>query len=666
MDESPPPNTQRDLANQIREAIGHQNDKAKKARLHLQLAVVYHIGYGLEPDNSLVLHHLRAASDADSVAKALFPAVSQALGMHCDGTGNEQNIESSSSPYLPLKPSYSSASRAQDDLDTHNLSSMLSTLQINPRSSLQAISNPNVNDTMLTEALTIACRMADFDTAKLIVHSCTSLSTEPGKPNPLHWLVMFNGHQAHELLETICQRNAGRLSLLAQDSGPPVYFPHQCMELFGTPLHWATRTGNLELVSLLIKHGADANMRCKARTTGASIVPIRKDQPNFSPLDLAVAYHFPDIVKILLHADSPVSGGSKDWEYTPFHLIGMRTMPFARLVAHRNQCRFAVRNTILALKSHGLDINVVDSESDTPLTLAVGSVDVEPYILEELLRAGATTCREFDDLFGNVVVCASRLCSDRLCSGWKTRLLLPLVEDLDTLDPHGLSALHYCALLGGASTARVLLDTGRVDTTKRSSRGHTALTYAALSGSASVIECLVEAKADLELPDRVGDTALAGAVSGRKLEASVALIRAGAKLSWEKLNILHSAVTNASQRGSIVRELLEECPKQLCIPALLDGLDQLGWTPMHRGAYNGDVDGVEALLDAGADHLTCKLPPYLSMGGTVLQLVIKTIERLKKGGAIAQDHRAVKGKGPVAVKQFIDRLDAIKGILEAR
>ncbi|KAM7216775.1 ankyrin [Rhypophila decipiens] len=651
MVDPPPPQTQQDLANQIQNSIGHQNDETKKAHLHLQLAVTYHIGYGLEPDCLLVLHHLRAASNANSVARALLPAVSQALAM------DEKDAEpdTTSNHYLPLKASFGSSRMVQDD--TCNLASTLNALKI---------SLTIQDQTMLIEALTAACREADFDAAKLVARSCTTVMTGSGKPNPFHWLITFVHAQAKELFHILSQHKAEYSSLLAHDSGPPVYFPHQCMELFGTPLHWATRAGNLELVTLLIEYGADVNIRWQSRAPGAPEVPLLKYQPSYSPLDLAVAYHFSDIVKVLLQAGSPTSGGSIEWTYTPFHLIGMRTMPFARFAAHGERSRLALRNTIHALKAHGLDINAVDSESDTPLTLAVRSIDIEPYILEELLDAGAGTCSAFEALHGNVVIRASRFCSDRLGSGWKTRLLLPLVEDLNALDPEGISAMHYCAVLGDVSTAMVLLDTKRVNTANRSLAGHTALTIAALSGSASVIECLVEAGGDLELPDGSGYTALAGAVLQRKLEASVALIRAGANVSWAKHNVLHLAVTNASQRPSIVQELLNDCPEQLCKTALLNGFDQMGWTPMQRAAYFGDVDGVDALLDAGADHLTFKHPAYMSMGGTPLQVVTKFLERLKNnGGELGPDHKAVKEKGPLAVRRFMNCLYAIRGRLES-
>ncbi|OTA84863.1 hypothetical protein M434DRAFT_16246 [Hypoxylon sp. CO27-5] len=434
------------------------------------------------------------------------------------------------------------------------------------------------------------------------------------------------------------------------------------MELIGTPLHWAVRTGDAKLVSTLISYGADINLRWQSRAPLSFEPPPGKYQPSFSPLDIATAYHLAEIADLLLSHGSESFGGDREWDYSAFHMVGLQTMPFSRLALHGEHHRRALKDTIATLQRHGIDINCTDSGGDTPLTLAVTSFNIEPYIIEELLAAGAGTSREFDAEHGSVIIRDAKFSDSRLTSAWRTKLLFNLVDDLNMLDPDGYSALHHCALLNSVPTAQALLTTKRVDVDKKSTSGYTALAYAAMRGSTSIVECLAGAGADLSLQSR-GLTALELAVQERKAWVAIALIKAGASTSFEKYNVLHLAVTNASQRGSIAAILLEKCPEELRVTSILDGFDICGWTPMHNAAYYGDYDGVEALLDAGASHLKYKYPPAMSFGGTPLDLITKTIRKFKASGDLGPYHAAVKRKGQRAVDDFLRTMDSIQAKL---
>lgn len=663
MTEPLPWRTQCELASQMLRFVAPECalDETKKAHAHLQLAVMYHVGYGLEPNDSQALEHLLASSYADPVGKALYNPVSRALQPKATYEKLDEPAEMMQSNFFralrlpPITVEPEVRGGVNEYVTVHELS---------PLSSLVLRDNwdgDKIGPYDISAALSAACRKADFVVAKSLARCNTALSYDHDQPNALHWLIMFNGFEAAELLDLIVSPSQNRL-LLEQGSGKPLYFPSQCIELFGTPLHWAVRTGNSDLVSLLIKHGADINARWKSRVPKSSEPPLGRYQPSFSPLDLAVAYHFADIVQMLLGHGGEVVSDDREWGYTCFHMIAQPTLPFSRFVAHGEHHRSACRRTIAVLQSHGADINATDSNGDTPLTLSIRSFDIESYILEELISAGSTACSEFDAKHGSMIIKAARFCSDRLFSTSQARLLVPLVDDLNRLDPDGRNALHYCAIADAVRMAKVLQRTGKIRINQAASDGHTALTYAAIFGSVDMINYLVEAGADTSLASAKGATALELAVSRRHIRASVALIKAGAQLSFASENILHIAVTNRTQRGSIALELLDQCREQLAVKSILDGFDSGGWTPMHCAAYCGDFDGIEALLYAGADPLAYKYPSYYSNGGNPLELVTKTINWIKAKG-LGNDHSYVKANGQKATLEFLSRLKRIANIL---
>ncbi|KAK8122858.1 hypothetical protein PG984_011528 [Apiospora sp. TS-2023a] len=255
----------------------------------------------------------------------------------------------------------------------------------------------------------------------------------------------------------------------------------------------------------------------------------------------------------------------------------------------------------------------------------------------------------------------------RPASSYNTRSVLPLIRDLNRLDPEGLNALHYCSLYNAVGIANVLLETNLVDVDCMCGKGQTPLVYAAHSGSEDVAKALCQHGATLDLANRTGDTALELAVRKRHTGVASVLIRHGAPLWFgDKLNVLHLAVTTKSHPGSNVKQLLKEFPSELKAPEILNAFNKNGWTPLHIAAYFGDCDGVEALITAKADTTAFHYPDHgeKSDGGTPLDLVRKTIKRIERTGELSIDHTRIAEKGNYAIAQFEDRLDGIQQLLE--
>lgn len=688
----PPWSTQCQLSKKVMAVAKYSQDHDKKAHAHLQLSAMHYVGYGVEAEASQALFHLQASNSERLLPRHLYDSVSDALqdlSKHQEGvyTTEERPVNPSGRVLLPFRPE-------EPGLDTHTFQFRVVLPQGEDGGSQLtrlATSLHEPGDSALEgvlAALAVACRAGNFDLAKSLALQPIRLSHQRSKPNFMHWLIMFDHEKARELLDLILGHIAADAAdaqecntvtftqFLRQDSGPPLLFPSLCLELCGTPLHWAVRTGHIGVVSLLLQHGADIDQLWQYEVRPRNDAPTEYFRPSFTALDVAVSYHFADLVTLLLDRGSKTTGQDLDWAYSCFHKIGMSVMPFSRFVAHGCQYRVALKRTIEALQQHGLDINIKDSTGETPLSLAFEAVDTDPYILSELLEAGASMAIRSNSHRDTLLISCAKIGKLRPLDARRVNMLLPRFDDLSALDDSGRSALHWCACLNVSGMARALLGSQRVLVDQRSSEGNSPLMEAAVNGSNAVIDCLSQARADLELRSSQGRTALELAVLARKTSTAVMLIRLGAQIEVEGRSILHHAVTNPKHSGSIARELLDQVP-ELRESRIINGSGAPGeWSPLHRAAAFGDRDGVEALLNAGADHQIGKLKPHMleTGSGTPLQLVNALITT--RSGDVGLDSSGMSlndgggGAGLSAkegtAKGNIERLKVISRLLSAR
>ncbi|KAI1399456.1 hypothetical protein F4819DRAFT_488563 [Hypoxylon fuscum] len=637
----PPWYSQCEAANFFQRAVDIEQDPERKAQARLQLALMYQIGYGLAQDSSKALYHLEAASKNNKVALAIFR---QSRKASSPDEQEREHAAASQEQHVTYKDPailYDGLLWRSERDDSNPTDRFLDLGQISvPSISILAIlvKRGRYEPHILSEALTAACRDGHLDAAMLFAEHCTDFSAINTRlPNPLHWLIMFSPREATSLLHTLVSGsdmsdNDRRLkavrSLMASDhEGTTILLPHRCMELRGTPLHWAVIAGYTNLVAAFIRIGADVNVRnvWKINDSGDG---RREHYPSLSPLDLAVACHFPQIVALLINHGGETYGGDWYWSHSPFHMVGYDTFPFGRHVAHGQGHRAALQETIRILINRGLDINALDSLGQTPLFVAVKNLDLEPYILEELLLAGAGVEAECEKQDGNVVVTAVVRCYYRRLSWQKLPLLLPHVRDINAKSESGLNALHHCALFDAVPAVDVLLQAPGIDVDAESAQGDTAVSLAAKRGSLGVLASLIRKGADLHR-----GFSLAGAISAGQIDALSMLVDAGAGIHFRtnqkprgvKLSVLHYATSRYSRRPSHIRACLDKLPRLRAQEALDDRIDGI-WTPLHDATYYGDVDGVRALLEAGADPLKT----YVDLSGpkTPLELATKTLKRV--------------------------------------
>ena len=530
------------------------------------------------------------------------------------------------------------------------------------------------SDQELECALTKACEYGQFATAKCLAYHCPPLQYEEFGPSPLHWLIMFDQDEAKQLAsllilgssDTVESANGickGMINAMPRSGSEPYTLSEHCLQLTGSPLHWAVGTRNLALVTLLIELGASIHLRWSY--TSEHVTEFSTHQrPDLTPFELAVAWHLPEICEVLWKA-TPSSHQAKLLESSAtFHSIGKHALPFLRYIIHGANHVQALRDTIGLLLSWGFDIHCKNKLKESAFMAALKDPDQEIYVLREIMSS--SDCNDDITLDGkNAVTLVAATSSRRRYSIQRMILAAETVSSINDTDHSGRNALHYVAAEDNAEICDVLLQSNSLDINKRDAHGETAAHIAVASDAGMVLKLLVRKGADIEIFNSARQTPLTFAILHRKKVAIQILIEAGADISpgnnggSTNTSALHAAVSGSSSSDSIASYLLENY-HEFRDPLQLDLVDEHGWTPLHRAAYFGDYQGVAALLDYGANSEVRTSSHYrMAQGQTALDIT----ENLLKGIGLGID-RSVGRKGSKAwLAAFQLHLEEVKLIL---
>jgi hypothetical protein len=154
--------------------------------------------------------------------------------------------------------------------------------------------------------------------------------------------------------------------------------------------------------------------------------------------------------------------------------------------------------------------------------------------------------------------------------------------------------LSVAAEEGLGETVRALLEAG-AEVDHANILGETALELAACFGHVEALQALLAAGAEVDHANNLGVTALGLAAWNGHVEALQALLAAGAQVDHASNNGC-TPLWEAACHGKVdaVRALL-------AAGAEVDHVSNSGHTPLWVAAHNGEVEAIRALLLAGAD-----------------------------------------------------------------
>ncbi|KAL8710938.1 MAG: hypothetical protein Q9220_004537 [cf. Caloplaca sp. 1 TL-2023] len=662
---------------------------------HLQLALCYHVGYGIQPDLKNMFHHLTLSLKGNDIARAIYRRVVVALAPDA----SDYNIDLGFRTQLDLIVESHTAQRTyfahrvilyqRTSLADHSIQ-MSQVWQQGPQKTsddtlsltdlittgdvarlINSLENHPYTERELSSGLVVACQQSKANAVMELLRYCKTYVTDSETPTPLHWLIMFEPEDAKKVLKALVSGDAlhplGLCNHLL-DSAPAAgdgvfYLPDHCLELFGTPLHWATRTRNTQLVRDLCNFGADINARWRPDP------PIYGDitkptLPPLSALDIAVQYHLSDVVETLLDLGAQWLSSSLEESHSPLHCIGQTCVPFSRYILHGAEYEVALKETLRIITTYGHDVNETDPNGYNALMIALRDHDCETYVVRCLLEAGARADLTSTDDGSNTAVIVAANSLHRRFNAERFAMVAGCSPDINQLDGRGFNALHYAAITGSTPILAIIADLHATDLDYKSSRGDTALHYAATFGSAEVLSLLIKKGACIETFNINDKTALQLAILNRRREATQILLDARAEISFKSSgcslggNVLHAAVAGIRREDTMARELLSN-HAMLCSDSILNGTNSEGWTPLHRAAHFGDYDAVGALLQHGA------LPnprTQGSFGKTPLDLALRVLEEANSGN-LGPDHVRISKQSPYIQNKFIITMKEIRRML---
>ena len=307
------------------------------------------------------------------------------------------------------------------------------------------------------------------------------------------------------------------------------------------PLTAAALSGQMELATLLLDHGADANA-------------------HGGPLRRAFEGGSTDMVKLLLQRKADVKAAWQGRDFLPY--------------SWRER---DVANLKLLIEA-GLSPNAPGTDTMTPFHHVARNAALVAYVLAHGGNANAATANGFGVLHA-------------ACLGpdvEPVRLLLDAGAKIDAPQDDGLTPLARASASGSIQVVKLLLQRGASVTT-HSKDGTGLAIWGALAGNAAVIEAVVAAGAPVDGTDEEGSTALHWV---NQEAAAKALLGLGANIKHADRSgqtALHRAA--ARDNSEPVLQLL------LARGANVDAVDNDGQTPLHVA----QASNVQALLKAHAN-----------------------------------------------------------------
>ncbi len=339
---------------------------------------------------------------------------------------------------------------------------------------------PDIGTAEQRERIANASKLGDIAAVKALLQENPDLVSSKDKvrgETPLHWAA--NKEMAEFLLANMAQVDA--IGENNQD----------------TPLCEAAESGRLDVVEVLLAHGANINVT---------------NVFNYTPLFEAVGQNHRDVVELLLnhHANANTYGDMGQTALDMAAKHGQKDMVDLLLskgadINYESDDGTSLHKAVTEgdmataglLLSYNADVNAKDFHKETPLHLVGGNAAMTEFLLKNKADVHA------QDDSGRTPLHRSAQSN----SAAVAELLLANGADVTSSDASGKTPLHDAAETGGIEVAKALL-AHSADINAKNGGGGTPLHNAVSSGHREMVDFLLANHADINARDGYGRTPL--------------------------------------------------------------------------------------------------------------------------------------------------------------
>ncbi len=376
------------------------------------------------------------------------------------------------------------------------------------------------------------------------------------------------------------------------------------------PLHAALVRKHVQVVEILLKHGANVDIQGRGGRTplhetikdvgmvqlllnhGADVNSRRDDLR--TPLHLAACYGELDIARVLLEHKPDIDSRDK-WGETPLHIVS-RVNYLSRSQEHR--IGFA-----RLLLERGVDVNAMDKGHRTPLHHAsyFGRPEIARVLLDYVANANVKSKQGETPLH-----LVSRGKYDSHDHGVRVaRMLLECGVDVNVPSKEGNTPLHFASYSRRLEITRMLLNHA-AHANAENEQGETPLhlvsrgNYDSQEHGVGIARLLLERGVDVNARKKNNWTPLHSAAFTGNLEIASVLLDNGARANAENdqgetpLHLVSRGKYGSHELGVGVARMLLERGVDVNAP------DKDHRTALHSASYFGDLEIARVLLDHGA------------------------------------------------------------------
>ena len=478
----------------------------------------------------------------------------------------------------------------------------------------------------------------------------------------LHWLFSLDAstlNEVHSYLQEWPQTSTLRPSLNQASTEEIILHPQWPFQVHGTPLATAIASGNLAAVKILLDLKADPLALAFATVEGDSLA--------FSPIHLAIRYHFPEILQLLWQkafGETVITGARSYLAQSPGSFpiaCALSLLTNAeRFAIHGSAYKQALRNTIQLLPMDILLESSLEGKNGLTQAIDLEDADVVELLLEHFPKLASKElvqpCNK--DVFTYPLHFAVQIGSSR-DTDESVRILETILNldptAIDRQDSSSVKPIHIAAMGSSTRITDFLLKRG-ASCHDLDGRGQSPLHFCRTASNAKM---LISVGANIDHKDQLGFTAAHAAATQGREEVLQTLIDAGADLS-SKDNGVGTPLHCAIQRKS--RTMTEMTLKA---GVDIDAQDTHGRTPLLVAMDTGHSDLVFLIFDNGAnpfiENERGSSPFLMSLAWKTPQILSRfqthsSFEKLPWEKKIAALHFAAENGEPAPLQQYLRKL----------